>query len=481
MAVTWSYRSLPPGVREEAQARAKIIGETLRLMRQQVMPRNAPMDIDVWLATKGKMIGPAMVKAQAANASLVEKTMDMSLMANGYQDSRIGLLVPEAFAGYMPDGRELDMIKFAVANRVREQLAVGVAPAQAWKNGGKLLATIVQTGLIDTQRMAKAVAGLARPRTLYVRMANLPCCARCAILAGKKGFWSKPFKRHPGCDCTQVPVEAGKDIEFAGPHFDVDAYFNSLSKDQQDVYFTKAGAEAIRQGADYVEVVNSLQGMTGVGDGVKPFTTYGAPRGGWRRLSVPEIMRRAGGDEDRMRELLLQYQYLKPERTYGPVSRVDFSKGWPDDAPDLAGFAQEVPADDLRPTVTDKDWVHILDGEPAVPGQKLQGGHRSGTGRARKTEFPPWWSDQDIKQAVLMTLQSPHATEIAGTTRVLYRVVDDVLVKASYYIEHGSLNGKRTLGATYPRNGHGVVKNTSEGKIQVGLDLSVIRRKEVGA
>lgn len=131
MAVTWSYRSLPPGVREEAQARAKIIGETLRLMRQQVMPRNAPMDIDVWLATRGKMIGPAMVKAQAANASLVEKTMDMSLMANGYQDSRIGLLVPEAFAGYMPDGRELDMIKFAVANRVREQLAVGVAPAQA--------------------------------------------------------------------------------------------------------------------------------------------------------------------------------------------------------------------------------------------------------------------------------------------------------------------------------------------------------------
>ena len=321
-------------------------------------------------------------------------------------------------------------------------------------------------------RDSRPANGLDRPCTLYVRMANLPCCARCAILAGKKGFWSKPFKRHPGCDCTQVPVEAGKDIEFAGPHFDVDAYFNSLSKNQQDVYFTKAGAEAIRQGADYVEVVNSLQGMTGVGDTVKPFTTYGAPRSGWRRLSVPEIMRRAGGDEDRIRELLLQYQYLKPERTYGPVSRVDFSKGWPDDAPDLAEFAQEVPADDLRPTVTGKDWMHILDGDPAVPGQKLRGGHRSGTGRARKTEFPPWWSDQDIKQAVLMTLQSPHTSKMYGTTRVLYRVIDNVLVEASYYPDD-----KMVLRTAYPKNGVGVIFNDVNGSEEIPLDLSVNQRR----
>ncbi|WP_053411688.1 EndoU domain-containing protein [Corynebacterium lactis] len=434
------------------------------------------MDVDAWLATKANLIAPAMAKAQAQNLSLVDKTMGMSLTATGYHDSPIGLIVPEAFTGYMPDGRELGFIKHAVANRVRERMALGASQAEAWKAGSKLLATIVQTGLIDTQRMAKAVAGLARPRTLYVRMANVPCCPRCAILAGKKGYWSKPFLRHPGCDCTQIPLAEGKDVELSGPHFDVDAYFKSLSEAEQDKYFTKAGAEALRNGADYVEVVNSMQGLTGVGDDVKPFTRYGAPRSGWRRLSVPEIMRRADGDVDRMRELLLQYRYIRPERRYGPVSRVDFSKGWPHDSDNLGELAQELPKNDPRPVPSSKDWAHILDGEPIVPGKKIQGGHRHGTGRERKTEFPRWWSDDDIKKAVLLTIEAPHASKVFGTTRVLYRVVDEVLVQVSYYPDPDS-SGSMILGASYPKNGSGVVKNIGGRAVEQPLDVSLVPRE----
>lgn len=476
MSNTWSHRSLPPGVREEAEARSAVIRQTLRYMRGTAMPRGTPMDVDAWLASRADLIAPAMAKAQAQNLGLVDKTMDMTLMATGYQDSPIGLIVPEAFTGYMPDGRELGFIKHAVANRVRERMALGASQAEAWKAGSRLLATIVQTGLIDTQRMAKAVAGLARPRTLYVRMANVPCCPRCAILAGKKGYWSKPFLRHPGCDCTQIPLAEGKDVELSGPHFDVDAYFKSLSEADQEKYFTKAGAEALRNGADYIEVVNSMQGMTGVGDDVKPFTSYGAPRNGWRRLSVPEIIRRANGDEGRMRDLLLQYRYIRPDRRYGPVSRVDFSKGWPHDRAELNKFPQERPKNDLRPVPSNEDWSHILDGEPIIPGKRIQGGHRYGTGRERKTEFPRWWSDEDVKKAVKLTLESPHASKVFGTTRVLYRVVDEVLLQVAYYPDP-SMPGRMVLGATYPKNGKGVVKNINGQGVEQPLDVSLIPRE----
>lgn len=74
----------------------------------------------------------------------------------------------------------------------------------------------------------------------------------------------------------------------------------------------------------------------------------------------------------------------------------------------------------------------------------------------------------------------PHARRREISTPTVGSDTGNTSACAEKSIEHGSLNGKRTLGATYPRNGKGVVKNTSGGKVEVGLDLSVIRRKEAG-
>lgn len=226
----------------------------------------------------------------------------------------------------MPDGNLLDLIPRAVANRVRERMETGSTQARAWQAGGELLATIVQTALSDSSRMAKAVAGLARPRTLYVRMLRPPSCSRCAILAGKRGHWARPFQRHPGCDCTQVPVATDADVTFEGPAFDAKAYFNSLNGEDQGKVFTKAGAEAIREGADVAAVINSRSGMSASGDS---FTRAGATnrsramryylgRDGdlrgqpmFTRLSVPQIIRQTEGDPQRRIAQLYRHGYLR--------------------------------------------------------------------------------------------------------------------------------------------------------------------------
>ncbi|MDO5670845.1 MAG: hypothetical protein Q4G50_12705 [Corynebacterium sp.] len=326
MSLTYSFWSLPPGVREEAEARAKVLRETLQKLRYEIMPRHHPQDIDYWLRTRSQDVIKAVTEAQLANAALIDKTFGMALLAQGYQDTPIGLIVPEEFAGIMPDGNPLDLIPRAVANRVRERLETGSTPLRAWQAGGELLATITQTALSDSSRMAKAVAGLARPRTLYVRMLRPPSCSRCAILAGKRGHWDKPFQRHPGCDCTQVPVPADGDATFEGPAFDAKAFFDSLDEAEQARIFTKAGAEAIREGADPAAVINSISGMSSVED---RFTRAGASNRGramryyvgkdgslrgrpiFDRLSVPQIIRQTEGDPQRRIAQLYRHGYLR--------------------------------------------------------------------------------------------------------------------------------------------------------------------------
>lgn len=235
----------------------------------------------------------------------------------------------------MPDGNPLDMIPRAVANRVREHLETGSTPLRAWQAGGELLAIIVQTALSDPSRMAKAVAGLARPRTLYVRMLRPPSCSRCAVLAGKRGHWEAPFQRHPGCDCTQVPVAADAEVTFEGPAFDPKAFFESLPESEQSKIFTIHGAEAIREGADVAAVVNSRSGMSSVDT---PFTTAGATNRGramryhlgkdgllrgrpmFGRLSVPQIIRQTEGDPQRRIAQLYRHGYL---RDVAPGEKLD--------------------------------------------------------------------------------------------------------------------------------------------------------------
>ncbi|WP_348239952.1 hypothetical protein, partial [Salmonella enterica] len=73
--------------------------------------------------------------------------------------------------------------------------------------------------------------------------------------------WSDGFKRHPMCHCRNIPAaeDTSDDIRT-----DPMKLFHSLSEAEQNRQFTKAGAQAIRDGADINRVVNSRRGALGL-------------------------------------------------------------------------------------------------------------------------------------------------------------------------------------------------------------------------
>ena len=171
-------------------------------------------------------------------------SVPLMLAEQGIETDVAGVVSARALAGSASDGRGLrGLLDFTRDPRVTDYL----------------FALIVSTQLQDAARGAASVAIAARPKvTGYVRMLNPPSCSRCAVLAGRRYRWNAGFERHPKCDCRHVPAseDTAGDLT-TNPH----AYFESLSKAEQDSAFTKAGAQAIRDGADAGQVVNARRGM----------------------------------------------------------------------------------------------------------------------------------------------------------------------------------------------------------------------------
>ena len=141
--------------------------------------------------------------------------------------------------------------------------------------------TIVRTQLADVARQSSVIANAVRPQAdRYVRVVNMPACSRCVILAGREYRSDVAFQRHPRCDCTMAPsasdtagdatADPAQAFDFYKPAAELDRLHPDLTVkmrqeagiySQEDV-FTKAGAQAIRDGADMAQVVNARRGMT---------------------------------------------------------------------------------------------------------------------------------------------------------------------------------------------------------------------------
>lgn len=210
------------------------------------------------------------------------------------------------------------------------------------------LRTHVQTVISDTGRAAESLEIAVRPGIGYVRMLNPPSCKRCVVLAGKFYRWNVGFERHPGCDCRHIPA----DESVAGDlRVDPDEYFHSLSAADQDLVFTKAGAQAIRDGADISQVVNADQGMrvaqvygrnlkitdqgvTKRGQAGRAFKARGRNASTTPRLMPSSIYQIADDRADAIR-LLRMNGYLTDEtplarRSAAGSQRVDVPKALPD-------------------------------------------------------------------------------------------------------------------------------------------------------
>ncbi len=248
-----------------------------------------------------------LVGAQQAAAQAADGYTDEVLAEQGVDFDADGRVDATAFAGLASDGRDLDALLMSPAFGVLESIGAGSVLSRALAGGLASLDMIARTQVADAGRAADQVAIVARPQvTGYVRMLVGTSCSRCAILAGRRYRWDAGFARHPRCNCIGVPAreDSADDITT-----DPKAYFNSLDRAEQDRIFTKAGAEAIRDGADPARVVNARRGMYEAG-GKSLTTVLRSGRRGGVRLTPDQILREAGTDREEALRLLRRFAYL---------------------------------------------------------------------------------------------------------------------------------------------------------------------------
>lgn len=239
-------------------------------------------------------------------------------------------LNPVNFAGIASDGRDLERLLTGAIIKVREAQREGLSDAVARLHGRNFLELVINTQVADAARAAESVAitvadGEKNGRKVsvgWVRMLTPPSCSRCVILAGNFYKWNSGFQRHPNCDCRHIPTTvAGANEILTNPM----VYFNSLTATEQDYYFGKAQAQAIRDGADINQVVNASRtaGSMFTADDGRRHTNEGTTKRGFARSAAGRVLRPtvwqiykdAKGDKAQAFADLQKFGYVLPKRS----------------------------------------------------------------------------------------------------------------------------------------------------------------------
>ncbi len=200
----------------------------------------------------------AMAAEQATAFILAEQLAELDASPPD-PDGRVNTA---ALSGIASDGRSLEGLLLQPIITTSVASAGGMTATEALAAGAAALTRIVGTQVQDAGRASTGLSIAARPRTGWIRLVEPKACSRCVILAGRWYRWSSGFDRHPMCKCRNIP--ASEDTEDLTPESDPMTHFNSLSETEQNRQFTKAGADAIRDGADISRVVNARRGALGL-------------------------------------------------------------------------------------------------------------------------------------------------------------------------------------------------------------------------
>ena len=197
-----------------------------------------------------------------------------------------GDVIPASLAGIASDGRPLDSLLEQAVIQSTVASAGGASLAESLQVGAAVLTRIVGTQVADSGRSSMGLGIAARPKVGWVRLVESGACSRCVILAGRFYRWSNGFDRHPLCKCRNIP--SAEDTDDLRPDNDPMAHFNSLSEAEQNAQFTKAGAAAIRDGADIGRVVNARRGAMGLSapGRLSSSDRFAIKRGGLERTDV---------------------------------------------------------------------------------------------------------------------------------------------------------------------------------------------------
>jgi hypothetical protein len=233
---------------------------------------------------------------------------------------------PNALVGAAGDGRPTESLLYGGVTRAKERVAAGATIAEALAAGGELVSLAAGTVLSDTGRTAEKMAGHSLLVSGYVRMLNPPSCGRCIILAGTETSSRTAFKRHPGCDCRNIPAaEATRDDVRVG----VEGYLGELNDaDLAKALGSRANARAFKDGADPIQLVNSYRSGVRAAqqyDGAIKYTLEGTTRRGlaYRAMEAAGVTggsaRRRVGD----RYLAARNVRLMPETIYARAKSRD--------------------------------------------------------------------------------------------------------------------------------------------------------------
>ncbi|QBI97695.1 MuF-like minor capsid protein [Gordonia phage Dogfish] len=462
-----------------------------------------PRDFDAWFAENGPVLTELLTRTQPEIVGRSVEYVSAVLTAQGGDITPDVDVDPTPLLGVAGDGRPIDSLLYGAVIHAKAEIGKVDKPTDldmraGWSESGRVaLLTRMRTVLADTSRAATSLATVARPRVGYTRLLVGTSCGRCAVLAGRRYGSAAPFLRHPGCDCRHVP---GRFSDLDEAAVDVGAYFRSLSPEEQDRRFTKAGAQAIRDGADPTQVVNArrgagldyasgritdeeraaIRGRSKAGG----TTTEGTTRRGRayrslqsngqvpQRLMPEAIYQAADGDRKKALELLRVHGYATDARpsTAGSGSgppRVPPARHGPaaaDDGDQYPHLNDPRLAPTWRAEFTRR---HILDGDDTG------GGHRAGLGRPGKTEFPPTWTDEKVMDAVAQTVLDPGLDTTFNGRRSRIRIVDDVLIETTAFVD---ADGAERFSKAHPTRGRGVMVNSADG-LQPAGEITERQRK----
>jgi len=215
-----------------------------------------------------------VIQHQATQASQAVAATTAMLAEQGLRGDPDALLVPLAFT---TGPREVEAM---------------LSQAEVDWQFSRLVSSLVQ----DAGRAAQLIDVATRSQVRHVRHLNLPSCSRCAVLAGRAYRYSDGFKRHPGCDCVMIPTTiAAPDLTYDPADLADRGLVTGLSK---------ADMEALRDGADFNQVVNVRSRKAGLRESGEALTRAGRP-------TPAGIFKAAGGDRDRALALLSQHGYIR--------------------------------------------------------------------------------------------------------------------------------------------------------------------------
>ncbi|MDF3308723.1 hypothetical protein P3H15_27270 [Rhodococcus sp. T2V] len=286
------------------------ITTTVLLAARKIWGTRPPKDFDTWFLAHIGELFELVTAGQARAVESADSYVSDVLHELGTPVEPDVALSTAPLIGVTSDGRPLDSLIYGAVIHVKGQIAsadtvTDQVISSAWESGLNSLMLRMQVQVADAARASTAMSIASRRDVGYTRMLNPPSCSRCAVLAGRFYRWNRGFRRHPGCDCRHIPTREDTSGDL---RTDPKEYFDSLTKADQDKIFTRAGAEAIRAGADISQVVNVRRGMstaqTNIGGWIpkgqlEPRTVYGqqvftSDEGVTRRGLAYKAMSRAG-------------------------------------------------------------------------------------------------------------------------------------------------------------------------------------------